>query len=169
MAGAGLFAEDDRVELIEGEVVEMAPIGSRHAACVNRLNEHFVERLRGQATVAPQNPVSLGELSEPQPDVAVLARRDDWYAGAHPGPADVLLLVEVADTTAAWDRQHKVPLYAAAGIPELWLVDLPAGVVEAYRAPEAGAYRDITRYGAGDELAPARFPDSGIPVAELFG
>ena len=167
-ADAGVFGEDDRVELLEGEIVEMAPIGSRHAACVRRLNEVFGERLRGRAIVAVQDPVRLGEHSEPQPDVALLRRREDRYTAAHPGPQDVLLVVEVADTSAAWDRERKVPLYAQAGVPEVWVVDLVAGAVHTYRGPAGGAYAEADRVGPGDHVAPEAFPDAAVDVADLL-
>ena len=126
MADAGIFGEDDRVELLDGEIVEMAPVGSRHAACVNKLTQLFVERSEGRALLAPRNPITLGERSEPQPDLALLRPRADYYASGHPTPDEVLLVVEVGDTTAEWDRRHKLPLYAAAGVAEVWLVDLAA-------------------------------------------
>ena len=168
MAEAGIFNEDDRVELLEGEVVEMAPIDSRHAGCVNRLTMVFAERLEGQAIVAVQNPVRLSEHSEPQPDFALLRPRPDAYGSGHPGPEDVMLLVEVADTTAAWDRGQKLPLYAAAGVAELWLIDLSAAVVEVCRRPEGVAYLDIRLVGPDDRLAPEAFPDASLLAGDLL-
>ena len=126
MAEAGLLAEDDRVEFVEGEIAEMAPIGSRPAACVDRLNRLFSQRVRERATGRVQNPIRFGEHSEPQPDLALLQPREDFYAAAHPGPGDTLLVVEVAETTADADRVIKLPLYARAGIAEVWLVGLAA-------------------------------------------
>ena len=168
MAGAGIFGEDDRVELLEGEVVEMAPIGSRHAACVKRLNRLFQEQAAERVIVAVQDPVRLGQLSEPQPDLALLRPRHDYYASGHPGPEDVLLIVEVAETTAAWDRQHKVPLYASAGVAEVWLVDLGAGVVEACREPAGGAYAVVRRAGAGETLTPLALPTLTVAVDDIM-
>lgn len=110
MANSGVLGEDDRVELIEGEIVEMSPIGSRHAACVNRAHNWFVERLGGRAIVSVQNPVRLDRWSEPQPDIAVLGPSADYYAGGHPGPADVLFLIVVADTSVDTDRRYEIPL-----------------------------------------------------------
>jgi Uma2 family endonuclease len=121
---AGILSEDDRVELIKGEVVEMSPIGSRHAACVRALQELVQEKLGRTAQVSVQNPIQLDEHSEPQTDVALVTPRKDRYANAHPRPADVLLVIEVADTSIEFDQSVKLPLYARAKIPEAWLVDL---------------------------------------------
>ncbi len=124
MAEVDILGEDDRVELIDGEIIEMAPIGRLHAVCVVRLTDLFGETLRRRAIVWAQNPIGLGERSEPQPDLALLRWRPNFYADADPRPEDVLLIIEVADTSLAYDRDIKVPLYARAGIPEVWLVDL---------------------------------------------
>jgi Uma2 family endonuclease len=119
MGEVGILDEDERVELIEGEIVEMSPIGRRHAGIVNRLNDLFTFRLRGRAIVAVQNPISLGsKYSEPQPDLTLLRPRADFYADSRPEPPDVLLVVEVMDTSVERDRQVKLPLYARAGVPE---------------------------------------------------
>ncbi len=124
MGEAGIFAEEDRVELIEGEIIEMAPIGSQHAAYVARLQK-LLERSAGdQAIIWVQNPVVLNDRSEPEPDICLLRPRKDFYASAHPHPADVLLIIEVADTSLTYDRDLKLPLYARHGIPEVWIVDL---------------------------------------------
>jgi Uma2 family endonuclease len=120
MVQAGILHEDDRVELIEGEIIEMAAIGSRHAACVNRLVQLFVMHVAGQAIVHAQNPIRLSERTEPEPDLSLLKPRPDFYAAGHPGPQDVLLVIEVADSSIGFDREIKIPLYARAGIPEVW-------------------------------------------------
>ena len=145
LAEAGILGEDDRVELIEGELYEMAPIGSRHAGAVDWILSKLSEMAGGRAIVRCQSPIRLGERSEPQPDLALLRPRADWYRDAHPGPEDVLLVVEVADTTAGWDREVKFPLYARHGIPEAWLVDLEAGRLEIHRGPGPEGYRRIER------------------------
>lgn len=168
MGEAGVIPPDARVELVEGEVVEMAPIGSRHAACVTRLSELFTEKLRRGAVVWVQNPLRLGQHSELQPDVMLLRPRQDYYATAHPGPADVLLVVEVSDTTAGWDRRRKLPLYAAAGIAEAWLVDVGARRVEACSAPGPGGYATVRVVEASEALAPTAFPDTTVEVAHLL-
>jgi len=169
MVRAGILREDARVELIEGELYDMNPIGWAHQACVNRLTELFVRTLHGRAIVQPQGPVRLSERSLPQPDLALLRPRTDFYAHGGPGPADVLLLVEVSDTTLAYDRDVKVPLYARAGIPEVWLVDLAGGQVLVFREPEHDGYRDSRVYRPGDALSPQAFPDMSLAVDDLLG
>lgn len=168
MADAGLFGEDDRVELLDGEVVEMAPIGSRHAACVKWLTAFFTARLGHRAIVGVQDPMGLSERSEPQPDLTLLRPRPDYYAAGHPAPADVLLVIEVADTTVGSDRGVKVPLYAAAGVSEVWLVDLSAGEVPSFRRPAEAGYQEVRAHTAGDRLAPLAYPDAELAVAEMF-
>ena len=169
MAQAGILHEDDRVELLEGEIVEMAAIGSRHAACVNRLNRILSEGLGGRAIVSVQNPVRLGEHSEPQPDLALLRPSPDFYSNSHPGPADVMLLVEVADTSEGYDRDVKMPLYAQYGISEVWLVELSSRSIEIYRDPVPEGYRDIQLAMPGRSIAPQAFPDLELVVEDLFG
>jgi Uma2 family endonuclease len=167
MAEAGVFSEDDRVELLAGEIVEMTPIGSRHAACVKRLNAMLSSCVGMSLIVSVQDPIELGDHSEPQPDLAVLRFRPDFYRDAHPGPADVVLVVEVADTSAETDRVDKVPLYARAGIPEVWLVDLGSRLVDVYRQPSPGAYRDHRRAGPGDRLTSDVLPGLDLPVSQV--
>lgn len=168
MAEVGILAPGERVELIEGEIIPMAAIGSRHAGCVNGLTQFFVSGLAGRAVVAIQNPVRLNRRSEPQPDVAVLHPRPDRYAERHPHPDEVFLLVEVADTSSGYDRGTKAPLYARAGIPEYWLVDLDAGVVEVHREPSGEGYGTVTRHLPGEELAPLAFPEFRLRVEEIL-
>lgn len=167
MAEAGVIGPEERVELLEGEIIRMNPIGPRHANCVDRLTNLFVTRLGDRATVRIQNPVRLGELSEVGPDVALVRRDRD--VRAHPGPSDVVLLVEVADTSIRFDRGVKLPLYAAAGIAEVWIVDLTAEALEVYRGPEANGYSASSRLAAGDTVAVASFPDAIFLVAEILG
>lgn len=169
MADAGILTEDDRVELIEGEIVEMAAIGSHHAACVDRLNRLFVQGLGDRVVVRVQNPVRLSDLTEPQPDVTLLHPRDDFYAEGHPGPADVDLVVEVAHTTLGYDRDIKLPLYATAGVPEVWIVNVEERVVEVYDEPREGRYRVQHRAAVGQVLHPGRFPSLSVPVKDVLG
>ncbi len=168
MVQAGILQEDDRVELIEGEIVEMAPIGSRHAASVARLTALFYS-VREEAIVWVQNPIRLGERSEPQPDLALLHPRPDFYAQNHPGPEHILLVVEVADTSAEIDREVKLPLYAQAGIPEAWLVDLMGEGVEVYRNPSPRGYQVVQRLGRGQHLSPQALPDLELAVDDILG
>ncbi len=169
MGAAGILGEDDRVELLDGEIVEMTPIGPGHAGCVNRLTQLLVAGLGDRAVVAVQNPVRLALRSEPQPDLVVARPRADFYRLAHPTPGDVLLLVEVAETSADFDREVKTPLYAQAGIPELWLVDVPSRQVVVHRAPAGGRYGEVRSVGHGDRLAPQAFPDVALSVADVLG
>ena len=169
MGQAGILGEDDRLELLEGEIVEMAPIGSRHQATVNRLTELFSRGVTERATVSVQGPARLGEGSEPQPDVTLLRRRADFYASAHPGPGDVLLLVEVSDTSIEYDREVKLPLYARYGIAEVWLVGLEAGIVEVYRGPTARGYEEESRSRRGQNISPEAFPRLELPVDDILG
>lgn len=168
MAQAGIFTEDDRVELLEGDIVMMTPIGSRHASCVARLTHLFTAVLGERAIVWVQNPLRLGADSEPQPDLALLRPRADFYATAHPGPKDVWLVVEVAETSADSDRAVKIPLYARAGIAVVWLVDLPNHRVEVYTEPTPGGYRTVQSVSRGQALALEAFPELTLPVDPLL-
>jgi Uma2 family endonuclease len=168
MAQAGIFSEDDRVELLDGEIIEMTPIGSRHAACVGHLNQILSLRLGTTAVVWVQNPIRLDDRSEPQPDVVLLKPRPDFYAQAHPGPDDVLLLIEVADTTLEMDREVKLPLYAKAGIREVWIVDLTGGTVQAYRHPSLQGYRTRSQARGVDQLTPEALPILTISASDIL-
>jgi Uma2 family endonuclease len=170
MAKSGIIGEDDRVELLEGEVFRMSPIGSRHAACVNRLNTLFSRAVGERAIVCVQNPLRLGEYSEPQPDVVLARPRPDFYALAHPGPEDVLLLVEVMESSQDYDREVKLPLYARHGVSEVWLVDLEGQAVEVYRRPSAGGYREVRRVTPGsDPLSVEALPGVSLSPEEILG
>lgn len=168
MAEAGILHEDDRVELIEGEIVQMSPIGSRHAACVMRLIQFFSQQGGQRVLVNAQNPIRLSDDTEPQPDIALLRPRPDFYASSHPGPEDILLVIEVADTSGPYDRQVKVPLYARSGIVETWLVDLPGGTIEVYRIPSPEGYRQIQIVRRGERLAPAALPDLELSADDFL-
>lgn len=169
MAQAGILTEDDRVELIEGEVIEMSPIGSRHAACVNRLNI-LLNRLVGRKMiVSVQNPIYIDEFSEPQPDVALLQLREDFYAGSHPTASDVLLVIEVADTSVEYDRKKKLPLYARAGIPEVWLANLPEDRFEIHTQPLNDKYQSVTIVRRGESIESQTIAGLSINVDEILG
>ncbi|MBI4203087.1 MAG: Uma2 family endonuclease [Chloroflexi bacterium] len=169
MAEAGILTGDDRVELLEGEIVEMPPIGSPHGGTVGYLHDFFSVRLQGQAIAFSQNSMRLSDLSMPQPDIALVRWQEDYYRRSHATPADVYLLIEVGDSTIAFDRQQKTPMYARAGIPEVWLVDLNAQHVEVYRGPTPQGYTDVRILGRGSALTPAAFPDVTLPVNEVLG
>ncbi|GAB6062212.1 Uma2 family endonuclease [Deferrisoma palaeochoriense] len=169
MARAGIFGEDDRVELLEGEVVEMTPIGSRHAGCVRRLVHVLAGSAGDRFLLSVQDPLQLGPRTEVQPDLAILRPRDDFYASAHPQAKDALLVIEVADTSAETDRTVKVPLYAKAGVPEVWLVDLPDDRVEVYRHPEGGTYAETRTVRPGDPALPVPGTDLRLDPADLLG
>lgn len=169
MAQAGIFSEDDRVELLQGEIVTMAPIGSRHQACVDRLAGILSRLVAGRAIVRVQGPVRLDDHSEPQPDVALLKDRADYYAQAHPRPEDVLLVIEVAETSAEADREVKVPLYARAAIPEVWLVDLSGESIEVFQKASPQGYQEVRRVRRGDRLVPQAFPDLDLAAGGLLG
>jgi Uma2 family endonuclease len=168
MAKAGIFGPEERVELIDGEIIHMSPIGPRHAGCVINVNRILLTHLGDRAVISPQNPVVIRPRSEPQPDMLVLRPRDVSYSRAHPTPEDVLLAIEVGDTTVRFDRIVKARLYARARIREYWLIDAGRETVDVFRAPEGDAYTSFTTYGQGTSLAPLAFPDLVIAVDELF-
>ena len=169
MAAAGILHEDDRVELIEGEIVEMVPIGPPHTGGVDYLTWRFGQGCGSRAIVRVQGPVRLDRHSEPQPDLLLLKPRADYYRSAHPGPSDVLLLVEVTQSSIDYDRGVKLPLYGRFGVPEAWIVDLPGQQVETHRGPSPEGYRDVQRRGRGEQVAPTAFPELAIPVGEILG
>ena len=168
MADAGILTEKDRVELLDGEIVLMAPIGNRHQSSVDGHGEMFTLRLQGRANVRIQGPVRLDDDNEPEPDVTLLRRRDDYYATGHPGPDDVLLLIEVADSTLDFDRNVKLPLYARAGIPEVWIVNLQDRRVESYTDPTEDGYATVRYFEAGSSVAPLHFPDIALEVERII-
>lgn len=169
MADAGVFREDDRLELLDGEIVRMTPIGNRHAACVKRLNQWLVRHALDAAIVGVQDPITLSADTEVYPDLALLKRRADFYSNARPQPADVLLVIEVADTTGDYDRRMKVPQYARAGIPEVWIVDLRDGIVDVYRQPMANQYREQMRRGSNESLVIPGVAGAQIAVSAILG
>jgi Uma2 family endonuclease len=166
----GILTKQDRVELLEGEIVEMSPIGDPHQGTVDRLNHLFTSRLGGRAIVRVQGPILLASVvSEPQPDMALLAPRLDFYTTRRPEPADVLLVVEVMDSSAERDRRIKLPLYARAGLREVWLVDLGTERVEVYRRPGSGGYGESRVLQRGEPLSVQAFPDVPLSAGDLLG
>jgi len=169
MAAAGILRPDERVELIEGELVRMSPIGNRHVATVLALTRALVPRVMDVAEVSVQNPIRLGRYSEPEPDLALLRRRpnDDWTA-ALPQAADVMLIIEVADTTLRFDREVKAPLYAQHGIPELWIVDLEGRVILVHRDPVDGRYASVDEILADGVLSPRALPELMLKATDVL-
>ena len=168
MAESGILSENERLELIRGEMIDMSPIGTRHSGCVLFLSNLLALLLGGLSLINVQNPVELDETSEPQPDIALLKPRADFYRTAHPQPEDIFLLIEVADTTVKYDREVKIPLYAEANIPEVWLLDVNQEVVEVYRNPLQGVYQDVQKLVKNQILSILAFPDVHINVTEVF-
>ncbi|MEZ2234842.1 MULTISPECIES: Uma2 family endonuclease [unclassified Microcoleus] len=168
MSDAGVFA-NERVELIEGEIIQMAAIGTRHASSVKRLTRCFSLIPEELATLGVQDPIQLTEKTEPQPDVVLLQPRADYYATAHPVPSEVLLLVEVADSTVDNDRNIKVPIYARSGIQEVWLWDLEVNCLEVYRNPTANGYTSIQKFERGEMVSPLAFPEFEVSVNFILG
>jgi Uma2 family endonuclease len=169
MGEAGIFRQDARLELIEGEIIEMSPIGSPHAACVKFLTRLLYSLFGDKFTVGVQDPVRLNDFSEPQPDVSLLRWRDDDYRERHPTPADVLLVIEVADTTVLKDRTLKIPLYARSGVPETWLVNIPDERVEIYSDAANGAYQRAEVFMRGAEARSHTVEGLAVNVGELLG
>ncbi|MHB8577665.1 MAG: Uma2 family endonuclease [Dehalococcoidia bacterium] len=169
MAEAGILNDDERVELIEGEIIQMPPIGSGHSGDVNRGNARFTGPLAGRAVVSIQNPVRLSSHSELVPDLALLRPRADFYGESHPGPADVLLIIEVSDSTLSYDRGRKLAAYAAAGIPEVWIEDVKGKRIVICRAPVDGEYAHMEIIGQDGSISPLAFPDLVLKVTDLLG
>ena len=168
MAEVGLLAPDERVELIDGVIVDMAPIGSRHAGTASHLGELLAGALGTRAILRTQSPIRFGAASEPQPDLAVLRRRPDYYKTAHPSAEDTLLIVEVSDSSARYDLQVKVPLYARHRIPEVWVVDLTEGLLHIYRRPGGSAFADQSSLANPGVLALAAVPDVEVDLSGIL-
>ena len=169
MAERGAFAPDDRVELIDGEIIEMSPIGSRHVRCVNFISEFLNRQVLDRFTVSVQNPIIANDNSEPQPDIALLIKRDDLYIDELPTGKDVALVIEVSDSTVTFDRSRKIPKYAAAGIPEAWLIDIESGHVEVHSNPKHSAYGLVKIYLRGETAISETLPELALPVDDIIG
>ena len=169
MGEAGFFLEGPHVELIDGEVIEMSPIGSSHAGCVDDLNSLLTGKVRRVATVRVQGPIRINEYSEPQPDLALLKPRRDSYRRSHPTPSEVLIVIEVSDTSAQYDRNVKLPLYASAGIPEAWLVLLPKDSIEVYSEPKNGKYQKVQRLKRGKTVESQTIRGLSLKVDDILG
>jgi Uma2 family endonuclease len=169
MGEAGIFPIDARLELIEGEIVKMSPIGDPHAACVDVLDELVRGALGRSVSVRIQGPIRLDDYSAPQPDISILKRRDDFYRHGKPRPEDVLLVIEVSDSTLAYDRRVKVPLYARAGIPEVWIVNLVDERVETFADLSGDAYQTTAVFSRGEEVQSRTLTALRLAVSEIFG
>lgn len=169
MFDAGVLDEDSRVELLDGEIIEMSPIGPRHASCVDRLTLLLIQALAGQAIVRVQNPIHLGEFSEPQPDLTIARARSDYYARSLPVTADILIAIEVADTSVEKDRGAKIPAYARAGLQEAWLVDLLNDRVEIYSQPLNGIYQEVRIVQRGQDLVSKTIPQLILQADDIIG
>jgi Uma2 family endonuclease len=169
MAEAGILTDEDRVELIEGEIIEMSPIGTRHAMTVTRANMILVRGLGDRVVVAVQNPAHMDRYNEPQPDLVLIRPREGFYGKGHPNPEDVVLMIEVADTSLRKDRLLKLPVYARNGIREVWIIDVKDDAIYMHRQPSAEAYLSFETKRRGDVVAPEAFPDFAIKVDDLLG
>ncbi len=169
LAEAGILHEDDNVELIEGRIIDMTPIGSKHASCVKRIIELLTDRLQKRATIGVQDPIDLNEQTEPEPDITILKKRSDFYAEHHPRPEDVLLIIEVADSSINYDRSIKIPLYAKSGIQEVWLINLIENIIEVYQNPSQIGYKICKKVYKEDTISPLCFSDINIKASEIVG
>ena len=168
IVNGGILAENDRVELLDGDLIAMPPIGDWHAASVNRLNNLMLPLLRQRAIMSVQNPARLDNINEPIPDIMLLRWRDDFYSNGHPTPADVRLLIEVSDTSVDYDRNAKLTAYARAGIPEVWIVSRQDRRIEAYTEPAGGEYSNVQYVGHGESIAPGTLPDVVVEIDRVI-
>ena len=168
MSKAGILKKGDRVELIEGVIVAMAPIGNRHLATVDRISKSFHLAVADRAIVRTQGSITLNERTMPEPDIVLLKPRDDFYESEAAGPEDVMLLIEVSDSSLEYDRGEKLALYARFGIPEVWITVLPERIMEAHSEPVDGRYTLKRILSPGDSISPGCFPDIALPVSEVM-
>jgi Uma2 family endonuclease len=168
MAETGVLRPDARVELLDGKIIDMSPIGPFHGGVVKRLNDLFTRSAQDRWLVAVQDPVRLDDHSEPEPDLMLVRRAPDFYTSRHPEPEDVLLLIEVSDTSLDIDQKEKLPAYGHAGVPEVWIVNLNNGTIEIHREPHFSGYGTIKVLSAGDKASPQAFPDVMVDVTELL-
>ncbi|MDD2723707.1 MAG: Uma2 family endonuclease [Methylovulum sp.] len=168
MGEANIFPPDSRVELINGEILDMAPIGSYHAGHLKRINHVLSKLIPENLITSVQDPLQLGDLSEPEPDFMLLKAHEDFYTSRHPVAADVLLLIEVADSSLRFDQNEKLRLYALHGVPEYWLLNLNGNCLEVYRKPNGDGYAEKTTLQSGDSITLSQLPDLSIEVAEIL-
>jgi Uma2 family endonuclease len=168
MGEAGILREGDRIELIDGEVIQMSPIGHKHVVCVTRVTTSFIRTFESRAVVGPGSPVRLSKWTEPEPDIVVFKPRADFYAEKRPTAEDIFFIVEVADSSLTYDRKIKLPLYARAGIREVWIEDLAHDLLYVHRNPVGEDYGTILILRSGDSVSPLAFPDIVFRVDELL-
>ena len=168
MGDAGIFTEDDPVELLDGDIIVLPPVQPWHAASVDQFNHLMLPPLQGRAIVRVQGPTHLNDISEPQPDVLLLRWRDDFYREGHPGPTHILLLIEISDTSVDYDRNTKLSAYARAGIPEVWIVSRQDRRIESYSEPSEGTYSKVKHTVPTETIAPQAFPDVALEVGRFF-
>ena len=168
MGEVGLIGPDERIELIEGEIIDMAPIGSDHASCVNRLTSLLAHAVQGKGILSVQNPVRLSNHTEPEPDFAVLKPRDDFYQKQLPTAVDTLLIVEVSNTSERYDRDIKLPLYATHGVPEVWLISIEQKTLSIYRTPTGDRYQHEQTTDAPGRVTLFALPDVSVDLSTLF-
>jgi Uma2 family endonuclease len=168
MVAAGVLTRDDKIELIDGEMLEMAPIGMKHVLVLSKLTKLFVLGVGDAGIVVPGCPVDVDEFSEPEPDLCVLRARPDMYGTRHPEPVDVLLLIEVSDSSLAFDLSVKRALYARSGVAEYWLADVPGRALRVFREPLGDEYLQHAMHPAGSVVRPLAFPDIAVDVGVLF-
>lgn len=169
MADAGVFEPEERVELIEGEIIKMSPIGHKHMVAVNRATDSLTGALRRKAIVSIQNPLRLNNYNEPQPDIVVFKWRPDFYAAKPYTLEDALLVLEMSDATVAYDTKVKVPLYAKTGVPEVWIVNLRSNAILGFRDPSGNTYKTHSTFRSGHTIAALAFPDVVFPVEDFLG
>jgi Uma2 family endonuclease len=169
MSAQGIIKPDEKVELIRGEIIKMSPMGTRHAACIDRLIPLLYQKLGKRIILRVQNPIRLNDNSQPEPDLSLLIPRSDFYISAHPQPEDIYLIIEVSDSTLDYDRNTKIPLYAEANIKEVWLVNLQEECLEVYRYPANGIYQNIQKYYQGEIIFIESFPSTELNILEIIG
>jgi Uma2 family endonuclease len=169
MAEAGILPERPRTELINGEIIEVSPMGSLHAAVVSGVTDVFVPLFKGKALLRPQLPLRINKYNEPEPDIVLLNPRTDRYSLRHPGPSDVFLVIEIAATSLKYDRDVKLPIYAEFQLPEVWIADLSEHVLLVYRDPAGKSYKTALQFRVGDRLCCLAFPEIGVEVSEILG
>ncbi|MEZ4615047.1 MAG: Uma2 family endonuclease [Caldilineaceae bacterium] len=168
MIASGILAEDEHIELIEGQLVKMSHPGILHAACVDRLNKTLSRQVTDDILISVQNPIATHTHTQPEPDLCLLAPRDDYYTQGRPTPANVLLLIEVSDSSLQYDQETKLPLYATAGIGEVWIVNLPEQPIDCYSGPTPHGYRRCERFFPGDTIHPDTMPDVTVDVQYIL-